>query len=272
MAPPTDQLCYICLDDEPSLNRQLVCGHICSCTNLAVHVHPCLESLVNSSLVAHSSVSQRMTCTVCKERYSLPFRLDSVYEPISLSWTPSVQHPIPTSSARRLQGTVQYHGPFRNRSQRPLYKRCPLHLIGAGAFVFSASAMSTYIAISDLEDATFFVLLLAACVAAIIGFRLVASYALMDGLDEEGTLVPLGFRNTSPSTSVASASQALRTQPLHSRAAVNHHVVHIRILPPRAVGQTTPLVFPAAVSCPHADSVVSPMVPTETGILCPQLP
>lgn len=65
-------LCYICFDDDPKLQAELVVGSICACRTLAVHVHPCLEELVNHPTRAHCSTSARMTCMLCKAPIKVP--------------------------------------------------------------------------------------------------------------------------------------------------------------------------------------------------------
>lgn len=65
------QSCYICCDDDEDLKSELCVGTICGCRTLAVHVHPCLEQLVNHPSQRLRTVSQRLQCDVCHEQYKV---------------------------------------------------------------------------------------------------------------------------------------------------------------------------------------------------------
>lgn len=69
-------VCYVCCDNDAELLPELTVGSICGCASLAIHVRPCLESLVNHHSKMALTTSARLSCLVCLQAYRLPFRLE----------------------------------------------------------------------------------------------------------------------------------------------------------------------------------------------------
>jgi hypothetical protein len=63
-----DGLCFICCDDVPSRRHDLRVGTTCGCSTLAVHVYPCLQTLVNHGQRAELPTRERLTCSGMRVR------------------------------------------------------------------------------------------------------------------------------------------------------------------------------------------------------------